>query len=64
MSKQHSSSKQGADAPAVEMTQLADTIDFVLDPDLYEVFVRMLDDPPAPGPSLPSLLRRVPVWRK
>ena len=37
---------------------------FVLDSDRYDAFVHALDNPPAPGPKLRSLLRRVPVWRK
>lgn len=37
---------------------------FVLDPDRYDAFMNALDDPPAPGPKLRSLLRRVPAWRK
>lgn len=37
---------------------------FVLDPDRYETFVQALDNPPAPGPKLKALLRRVPAWRK
>jgi uncharacterized protein (DUF1778 family) len=37
---------------------------FVLDPDRYDAFVSALDDPPAPGPKLRSLLRRVPAWQK
>jgi uncharacterized protein (DUF1778 family) len=37
---------------------------FVLNSDRYDAFVRALDNPPAPGPKLRSLLRRVPVWRK
>jgi uncharacterized protein (DUF1778 family) len=37
---------------------------FVLDPDRYDAFVHALDNPPAPGPKLRSLLRRVPVWQK
>jgi uncharacterized protein (DUF1778 family) len=36
---------------------------FVLDPDRYDAFVQALDNPPAPGPKLRSLLRRVPAWR-
>ena len=36
---------------------------FVLDADRYDAFVRTLDNPPAPGPRLRSLLRRVPAWR-
>lgn len=37
---------------------------FSLDPERYEAFVYMLDNPPAPGPKLRSLLRRVPAWRR
>ncbi|HLH50773.1 MAG TPA: DUF1778 domain-containing protein [Roseiarcus sp.] len=37
---------------------------FVLDSDRYDAFMRALDNPPAPGPKLRSLLRRVPAWRK
>lgn len=37
---------------------------FVLEPDRYEAFVHALDNPPAPGPKLKSLLRRVPAWQK
>jgi uncharacterized protein (DUF1778 family) len=37
---------------------------FVLDAKRYDAFVHALDDPPAPGPKLRSLLRRTPAWRK
>lgn len=37
---------------------------FVLDNERYDAFVNALDNPPAPGPKLRSLLRRVPAWRK
>jgi len=37
---------------------------FVLDPKRFDAFMQMLDNPPAPGPKLRSLLRRVPAWRK
>ena len=37
---------------------------FVLDSERYDAFMRALDNPPAPGPKLRSLLRRVPTWRK
>jgi uncharacterized protein (DUF1778 family) len=37
---------------------------FVLDSDRYDAFVEALDNPPAPGPKLRALLRRVPAWRK
>jgi uncharacterized protein (DUF1778 family) len=35
---------------------------FVLDPERYEAFVEALNSPPAPGPKLRKLLRRVPGW--
>lgn len=37
---------------------------FALEADRYEAFMRVLDNPPAPGPKLRSLLRRVPAWKK
>jgi uncharacterized protein (DUF1778 family) len=37
---------------------------FVLDSERYDAFVRALDNPPAPGPKLRSLLRRAPAWQK
>jgi uncharacterized protein (DUF1778 family) len=37
---------------------------FVLDPGRYDAFMHALDNPPAPGPNLRSLLRRVPAWEK
>ncbi len=37
---------------------------FVLDSERYEAFLAALDNPPAPGPKLKSLLRRAPAWRK
>ncbi|MHB8885327.1 MAG: type II toxin-antitoxin system TacA family antitoxin [Methylovirgula sp.] len=37
---------------------------FVLDFDRYDAFMHALDNPPAPGPKLRSLLRRVPAWQK
>src|SRR5580704_11949627 len=36
---------------------------FVLDSARYDSFLQALDNPPAPGPKLKSLLRRVPAWR-
>jgi len=36
---------------------------FVLDSERYDSFLHALDNPPAPGPKLRSLLRRVPAWR-
>ncbi|KRQ15778.1 DUF1778 domain-containing protein [Bradyrhizobium manausense] len=37
---------------------------FVLDAKRYDAFMHALDNPPAPGPKLRSLLRRVPAWQK
>lgn len=37
---------------------------FVLDADRYDAFMCALDNPPAPGPKLRSLLSRVPAWQK
>jgi uncharacterized protein (DUF1778 family) len=37
---------------------------FVLDSDRYDAFMHALDNPPAPGPKLRSLLRRIPAWQK
>ena len=37
---------------------------FVLDADRYDAFIHALDNPPAPGPKLRALLRRVPAWQK
>lgn len=37
---------------------------FALDADQHEAFMGALDNPPAPGPRLRSLLRRVPAWQK
>jgi uncharacterized protein (DUF1778 family) len=37
---------------------------FGLDPRRYDAFMHVLDNPPAPGPKLRSLLRRVPAWEK
>jgi uncharacterized protein (DUF1778 family) len=37
---------------------------FSLDSERYDAFVQALDNPPAPGPKLRSLLRRVPAWKK
>ena len=37
---------------------------FVLDQERYDTFMHALDNAPAPGPKLRSLLRRVPAWQK
>jgi len=43
---------------------LLDQRTFGLDARRYDSFMRALDNPPARGAKLKSLLRRVPVWRK
>ena len=35
---------------------------FMLDPERYDAFVQVLDNPPAPGPKLKALLKRLPAW--
>lgn len=35
---------------------------FALDSDRFDAFIHALDNPPAPGPKLRALLRRVPAW--
>lgn len=37
---------------------------FALDAERYDAFMQALDNPPAPGPKLKSLLRRSPAWKK
>ncbi len=37
---------------------------FLLDAARYDAFLHALDNPPAPGPKLRALLRRVPAWQK
>ena len=37
---------------------------FSLDPERYHGFMRALDNPPAPGPKLRALLRRIPAWER
>ena len=37
---------------------------FVLDAKRYDAFMHALDNPPAPGPKLKALLRRVPAWER
>lgn len=49
-------------ARTVAIDVLLDQRLFVLDPERYDAFVHALDNPPAPGPKLRSLLRRTPAW--
>ncbi|QWG15939.1 DUF1778 domain-containing protein [Bradyrhizobium sediminis] len=51
-------------ARKVAIDVLLDQRLFVLDPERYDAFVHALDNPPAPGPKLRSLLRRAPAWGK
>ena len=37
---------------------------FALEPGRYDAFLRALDNPPAPGPKLRALIRRVPAWQR
>ncbi|MBL8908526.1 MAG: DUF1778 domain-containing protein [Rhizobiales bacterium] len=37
---------------------------FALDSQRFDAFIDALDNPPAPGPKLRSLLRRMPAWQK
>lgn len=37
---------------------------FALDGQDHDAFVAALDQPPAPGPRLQALLRRVPAWQR
>jgi uncharacterized protein (DUF1778 family) len=76
MSKRRSSSSETAGASAIVATarpsapdnerniDMSDQLLFVLDRDRYDAFLLALDNPPAPGPKLRSLVRRVPRWRK
>jgi uncharacterized protein (DUF1778 family) len=49
-------------ARKVAIDVLLDQRLFVLDPERYDAFMHALDNPPAPGPKLRSLLRRAPAW--
>ena len=49
-------------ARALAIDVLLDQRLFVLDSARYDAFVDALDNPPAPGPKLRALLRRVPAW--
>lgn len=49
-------------ARALAIDVLLDQRLFVLDPARYDAFVHALDNPPAPGPKLRALLRRIPAW--
>jgi uncharacterized protein (DUF1778 family) len=53
---------ESARSQAIEV--LLDQRLFVLDPARYDAFMQALDNPPAPGPRLRSLLGRTPVWQK
>ncbi|MCX7303630.1 MAG: DUF1778 domain-containing protein [Hyphomicrobiales bacterium] len=44
--------------------QVVDQRLVTLDRERYDAFVKVLENPPAPGPKLKGLLRRVPVWEE
>jgi uncharacterized protein (DUF1778 family) len=60
MSKGPSSSPESLETTGVGV----DLQRLVLDSDHYDAFMHVLDNPPAPGPKLRSLMRRVSTWRK
>jgi hypothetical protein len=49
--------------PKHRSSPLLDRRRFVLDADRYHAFLHALDNPPASGPKLRALMRRVPAWR-
>lgn len=51
-------------ARALAMDVLLDQRLFMLDSDRHDAFIHALDNPPAPGPKLRALLRRVPAWER
>lgn len=51
---------ESARASAIDV--LLDRRLFALDAERYDAFVALLDQSPAPGPALRSLLSRVPAW--
>jgi uncharacterized protein (DUF1778 family) len=50
-------------ARRVAIDVLLDQRLFTLDQERYDAFVHALDNPPAPGPKLRSLLSRAPAWK-
>lgn len=54
---------EGATAASHVADALMDQRLFVLHPDDYDAFLLVLDNPPAPGTKLRSLLRRIPAWK-
>jgi uncharacterized protein (DUF1778 family) len=53
---------ESARAAAIDV--LLDQRLFALDSERYDAFMHALDNPPAPGPKLRALLRRVPTWER
>jgi uncharacterized protein (DUF1778 family) len=53
---------ESARRQAIEV--LLDQRFFMLGSERHDAFMHALDNPPAPGPKLRSLLRRVPAWEK
>jgi uncharacterized protein (DUF1778 family) len=54
----------GADVVGRNPDILLDQRLFELDPEKYDAFVRVLDNPPPAGPALKSLMKRRPAWQK
>jgi len=50
-------------ARALAIDVLLDQRLFILDSERHDAFIHALDNPPAPGPKLRSLLRRAPAWK-
>jgi uncharacterized protein (DUF1778 family) len=43
---------------------LLDQRSFFLDAEAHDAFLALLDNPPAPGDALKSLMRRKPMWER
>jgi uncharacterized protein (DUF1778 family) len=56
-------SRAEAHAGQLAIRGMPDQRVFTLDAKRYAAFLHVLDNPPAPGPRLRSLLRRVPAWK-
>ena len=41
---------------------LLDRTYFQLSPENYDAFIKVLDNPPPPGPKLKALMKRKPIW--
>ena len=43
---------------------LLDQCHFVLEPDVYDAFVKALDNPPPPDAKLIAMMNRKPLWER